>query len=181
MNTANKLTLLRVFLIPAFYVVMELGFPGSDWLALIIFAAATLTDFADGKIARTRNQITDFGKFMDPLADKLLVTAALLLFIERGQMPSWSVMIILAREFAVTALRLIAVGNGVVIAAAWSGKIKTAVSTVGICVMLTPLSGLMIAPGVFSLNDLIVALILITTVWSGVEYFAKNIKMISIK
>ena len=117
MTTANKLTLLRVFLIPVFMIVLYLGFPGSNYVALAIFVIASLTDFVDGYIARSRNEVTDFGKFMDPLADKVLVFAALLWFTQRGMMPAWAVLIVLARELAVTGLRLLAAGGGRVIAA----------------------------------------------------------------
>ena len=106
MNTANKLTLSRVIMIPLFLVVLYLGFPFSQYVALAIFILASVTDFVDGYIARHYNQVTDFGKFMDPLADKLLVMAALLWFVETGRFPAWALLIVIAREFAVTALRL---------------------------------------------------------------------------
>ena len=109
MNTANKLTLSRVIMIPLFLVVLYLGFPFSQYVALAIFILASITDFVDGYIARHCNQVTDFGKFMDPLADKLLVMAAMLWFVETGRFPAWALLIVIAREFAVTALRLIAV------------------------------------------------------------------------
>lgn len=166
MNTANKLTMLRILLIPVFLVVLYLDFPGNQGVALILFVAASLTDFVDGKIARSRGLITDFGKFMDPLADKMLVMAAMLWFVEVGRMPAWALLIVVVREFAVSGLRLIAVDNGRVIAAAWSGKVKTASTMVGICVML-----------IFSvgwLDALVTAVIVLTTVYSGIEYFVKN-------
>lgn len=167
MNTANKLTMTRVVLIPVFLVVLYLVTPPyNNYIALAIFILASVTDFIDGYVARHYNQITDFGKFMDPLADKLLVVSAMLWFIESGQMPAWAVLIVVAREFAVTGLRLVAVDNGRVIAAGWSGKVKTATTMVCICVML--LSSL---PW---LNLVCVALIVATTLYSGVEYFVKN-------
>jgi len=150
------------------------GFPGAKYAALGIFILASITDFVDGYIARRYNQVSDFGKFMDPLADKLLVTAAILLFVQWGQMPSWAAAIIIAREFAVTGLRLVAASKGVVIAAAWSGKIKTAASIVAICVMLLPMHDFSMRPGFFTLNDIGVIVMLVTTVWSGAEYFIKN-------
>ena len=166
MNTANKLTLSRVIMIPLFLVVLYLGFPFSQYVALAIFILASVTDFVDGYIARHYNQVTDFGKFMDPLADKLLVMAAMLWFVETGRFPAWALLIVIAREFAVTALRLIAVERGRVIAAAWSGKIKTASTMVGICVMfLFPHQ---------VVDIVVVAVIVLTTVYSGVEYFVKN-------
>lgn len=166
MNTANKLTLTRIVMIPIFLVVLYLDFAFNRYVALAIFALASITDFIDGYVARHYDQITDFGKFMDPLADKLLVVAAMMWFIEAGQMPAWCVLIVVAREFAVTGLRLIAVDNGRVIAAGWSGKVKTATTMVCICLMLLPIPALV--------NDICVALIVLTTVYSGLEYFIKN-------
>ena len=166
MNTANKLTMLRIFLIPVFLVVLYLDFPFHMLFALAIFILASVTDFVDGYIARHYNLVTDFGKFMDPLADKMLVMSALLWFVEAGRLPAWAMLVVVAREFAVTALRLIAVERGRVIAAAWSGKIKTASTMVCICLML-----------LFArlwLDVLCAAVILVTTVYSGVEYFVKN-------
>ena len=164
-TTANKITIFRIIMIPVFLVLAYSGHLG--W-ALAAFILASLSDMLDGYIARNYNQITDFGKFMDPLADKMLVLAAMCYFIERGQMPGWLVAIVLFREFAVSGLRLIAVEQNRVIAAAWSGKIKTAVTMVGLAAML-------IFPQVKALNWICSALILITTVYSGVEYFMKNI------
>ncbi|WP_294551437.1 CDP-diacylglycerol--glycerol-3-phosphate 3-phosphatidyltransferase [uncultured Pseudoflavonifractor sp.] len=166
MNTANKLTLSRVVMIPLFLVVLYLGFPFSQYVALAIFILASVTDFVDGYIARHCNQVTDFGKFMDPLADKLLVMAAMLWFVESGRFPAWALLIVIAREFAVTALRLIAVERGRVIAAAWSGKVKTASTMVGICVMF-------LFPNPV-LDAVVMAVIVLTTLYSGVEYFIKN-------
>ena len=166
MNTANKLTMLRVIMIPVFMVALYLSFPFNNIVALIIFILASVTDFIDGYVARNFNQITDFGKFMDPLADKMLVTAAMLWFVEVGQMPAWALLVVIAREFAVSGLRMLAAPKGLVIAAAWSGKIKTASTMVCICLMLLPI------PTV--LNWICVAVILVTTVVSGVEYFVKN-------
>ena len=136
MNTANKLTLLRIILIPVFLIVLYWGFPGANWVALAIFIIASLTDFADGYIARHYDQVTDFGKFMDPLADKMLVMAAMCWFVQNGEMWGWVLALVLLREFAVSGMRLVAVEQGKVIAAAWSGKIKTASTMVCICLML---------------------------------------------
>ena len=166
MNTANKLTMLRIVMIPVFLVILYLNFPFNRYLALLIFILASVTDFIDGYIARHYNQVTDFGKFMDPLADKMLVMAAMLWFVEAGRMPAWALLIVVVREFAVSGLRLIAVDNGRVIAAAWSGKVKTASTMVGICLMLLPV------PPVVDLA--VTAVIVVTTVYSGVEYFVKN-------
>lgn len=166
MNTANKLTMTRVAMIPIFLVVLYLNFPFNRYVALVVFILASITDFIDGYVARNYNQITDFGKFMDPLADKLLVVSAMLWFVEVGQMAAWALLIVVAREFAVTGLRLVAVDNGRVIAAGWSGKVKTATTMVCICIMLLPI------PSV--LNTICVVLIVLTTLYSGVEYFVKN-------
>ena len=173
MNTANMLTLLRVMLIPVFLVVLYLGFPYSQYIALAIFILASVTDFVDGYIARHYNQVTDFGKFMDPLADKLLVMAAMVWFVSVGRFPAWALLVVIAREFAVTAMRLVAVEGGRVIAAAWSGKIKTAATMVGICVMF-----LFTEP---AFDAVVMWVIVMTTVYSGVEYFIKNKDVINWK
>lgn len=178
MTTANKITILRMFLVPVFIVIAMMEFTGARYVALAIFIIASVTDFIDGYIARHYNQITDFGKFMDPLADKLLVTAAILLFVEWGQMPAWAAMVIIAREFAVTGLRLVAASNGTVIAAAWSGKIKTASSILAICIMLLPMHDFAMFQDFFTLNDICIVVMVFTTVWSGVEYFIKNGKVL---
>ena len=166
LNTANKLTFLRVLLIPIFLVILYLQFPFHMYYALAVFILASVTDFVDGYIARHYNMITDFGKFMDPLADKMLVMAALLWFVEVNRFPAWALLIVVVREFAVTGLRLIAVERGRVIAAAWSGKIKTASTMVCICLMLVFHN--------LTLDVVCVALILATTIYSGIEYFVKN-------
>ena len=139
------------------------------WVALGVFILASLTDFVDGQIARRCNQVSDFGKFLDPLADKLLTIAALAMFCEWGQVPAWAFMIVLTREFAVTGLRLVAVGKGTVIAAGWSGKVKTVCSMVGLCFMMG-------FPQEVWLCWTVVTIIVLTTVYSGVEYFVKNWK-----
>ena len=143
------------------------GFAGSRYVALAVYIAACLTDLLDGYIARHYNQITNFGKFMDPLADKMLVMAAMCYFVECGQMPGWCLAIVLLREFAVSGMRLVAVEQGRVIAAAWSGKVKTASTMVCLCLMLVFQSNL--------LNVVCIAVIVATTVYSGIEYFAKNL------
>ena len=128
-----------------------------------------MTDYIDGQIARKCNQVSDFGKFLDPLADKLLTIAAMTMFCEWGVFPAWTLMIVLTREFAVTGLRLVAVGKGKVIAAGWSGKVKTACTMVGLCV-------LMAFPTVVELGWLVMTVIAATTVYSGIEYFVQNWK-----
>ena len=172
MTTASKITLVRVAMIPVYMVFMYLsgGNPGLwMWLGLGIFILASLTDYVDGQIARRCNQVSDFGKFLDPLADKLLTIAAMSMFCEWGIFPAWALMIVLTREFAVTGLRLVAVGNGTVIAAGWSGKVKTASTMVGLCVMMA-------FPTIMRLNWTVIAVIVVTTVYSGVEYFVQNWK-----
>jgi len=172
MTTASKITLVRVAMIPVYMVFMYLsgGVPGLwMWLGLGVFIVASLTDYVDGYIARKYNQVSDFGKFLDPLADKLLTIAAMCMFCEWGSFPAWALMIVLTREFAVTGLRLVAVGNGTVIAAGWSGKVKTASTMIGLCV-------LMAFPTVSWLSWVVIAVIVVTTVYSGVEYFIQNWK-----
>ena len=137
------------------------------YISLGIFIIASLTDFVDGYIARHYNQTTDFGKFLDPLADKLLTIAAMAMFCEWKIFPAWALMIVLTREFAVTGLRLVAVQKGNVIAAGWSGKVKTASTMVGLCAMMA-------LPGIPVLNWVVIAVIVITTVYSGGEYFVQN-------
>ena len=170
MNLPNKLTLSRIILIPVFMAVLYWGFSGSEYVALAIFIIASLTDLLDGKLARKYNLVTDFGKFADPLADKMLVTAAMLWFVAVGQMPAWALLIVICREFAVSGLRMIAADKGKVIAAGWSGKVKTAATMVCVVLMFLPIPDL--------LNEICVWVIVLTTLYSGVEYFAKNRDMI---
>ncbi len=172
MTLASKITLVRVAFIPIFMVFMYLGGgqPGMwMWLALGVFIIASITDYIDGEIARKHNQVSDFGKFLDPLADKLLTIAAMTMFCQWGTFPAWALMIVLTREFAVTGLRLVAVGKGNVIAAGWSGKVKTASTMIGLCAMMA-------FPSVGILCSIVMAVIVITTVYSGVEYFVQNWK-----
>lgn len=166
MTTASKLTILRVLLIPVFMAVFLLG---NHWIALVIFILASVTDFIDGYIARHYNQVSDFGKFLDPLADKLLVFSAMLIFVQWGRMPAWAVMAILTREFAVSGLRMVAASNGSVLAAGWSGKIKTASTMVGLCAMMAFME-------VPALDIAVTWIIVGTTLYSGIEYFVKNWK-----
>ena len=172
MTTASKITLLRVAFIPAFMLFMYLsGGQSGIWMfvSLGIFILASITDYIDGEIARKHNQVSDFGKFLDPLADKLLVIAAMTMFCQWGMFPAWALMIVLTREFGVTGLRLVAAGKGTVIAAGKSGKFKTAATMVGLCVWMA-------FPGIPFLSWVIVGVIVSTTVYSGVEYFIQNWK-----
>ena len=170
MTLASKITLARVVMIPVYLVTMYLsgGVAGPwMWVSLAIFIIASLTDFVDGYIARNYNQTTDFGKFLDPLADKLLTLAAMCMFCQWGTFPAWALMIILTREFAVSGLRMVAGPKGKVIAAGMSGKFKTASSMIGLCVWMA-------FPGSVLLGSIVTWMIVITTVYSGVEYFIQN-------
>ena len=171
LTTASKITVARIVLIPVVLALMYWDFPGHMYCALAVFILASLSDFVDGYIARHCNQVSNFGKFMDPLADKCLVTAAMLWFVEIGQMPGWALLVVIVREFGVSGLRMVAADKGRVIAAGWSGKVKTASTMVCIVLMLLP-----IPPEV---NSLCVAVIVLTTIYSGVEYFMKNLDILS--
>ena len=188
MNLANKLTLLRIILIPFFIVCFYIPnlmmntvsvnsylIPYANLLGLVIFLLAAITDFIDGYIARKYNLITDFGKFMDPLADKLLVTAALLILLENGLISAWVVLVILAREFIVTGFRTIAAAKGVVIAAGWLGKIKTVVQFIMISTLL--LLNYPFELFNWPVDRVFVALAVVLTVASGVEYIYKNMNI----
>ena len=180
MTTATKITLVRVLLIPVFLVCMYLSVTAGwmKYMSLLVFAVASLTDLVDGKIARRYNQVTDLGKFLDPLADKVLVIAAMAMFCEWGQFPAWALMIVLAREFAVSGLRMVAASSGKVIAAGWSGKMKTAVTMAGLCLLLflrcDMIFDLFGASFVYWFNWFVVAAIAATTLYSGAEYFIQN-------
>ena len=172
MTLATKITLIRVALIPVLMVFLYLSGGQSGlwmWISLGIFIVASLTDFVDGHIARKYKQVTDFGKFLDPLADKLLVIAAMVMFCQWDVFPGWALMVVLTREFAVQGLRLVAVGKGNVIAAGWSGKVKTASTMVGLCV-------LMAFPTIPWVATTVMVVIVATTLYSGVEYFIQNRK-----
>lgn len=172
MTTATKFTLARVAMIPAYLAAMYLSGGTSGtwmWVALGTFILASLTDYIDGQIARRCNQVSDFGKFLDPLADKLLTIAAMTMFCQWDRFPAWALMIVLTREFAVSGLRMVAASKGSVIAAGWSGKVKTASTMVGLCV-------LMVFPENAVVIWTVVVMIALTTVYSGVEYFVKNWK-----
>ena len=167
MNLANKITLFRVICIPVFIVLMYMEGMAMSIAALVVYVLGSVSDFVDGYVARKYNMITDFGKFMDPLADKMLVITAMLMFVAQGRMPAWVLALVITREFAVSGLRLIAVEGGRVIAAGKSGKIKTASTMIGLCVWMA-------FPGSLLIGWLVTAVIVLTTVISGVEYFVKN-------
>lgn len=170
MNLPNKLTVLRVCMIPFFVVFLLAPLTGKwdKWIALALFVAASLTDMLDGRIARKYNLVTNFGKFMDPLADKLLVCSALICLVDMGRIPSWIVIIIIAREFIISGFRLIASDNGVVIAASYWGKFKTVSHMLMICLMICDLQAL--AP----VTDIVMWAALILTVVSLADYLMKN-------
>ncbi|HLS34725.1 MAG TPA: CDP-diacylglycerol--glycerol-3-phosphate 3-phosphatidyltransferase [Bacillota bacterium] len=182
MNLPNKITLSRIFLIPIFIVILSIPFewgtitliqneiPVTHFIAALIFIIASGTDWLDGYIARKYGLITNLGKFLDPLADKLLVAAALILLIEIELAPAWIVIIILSREFAVTGLRLVAAGEGLVLAASHLGKLKTVSQMIAIILLLLhnfPFAN-------FPLDTIFLYIALFLTVLSGIEYFQKN-------
>lgn len=175
MNLPNKLTLLRVAMIPLLVVclLVPFGISWQKWIAMAIFILASLTDLADGKIARKYNLITNFGKFMDPLADKLLVCSALICLIDLQKIPSWIVLIIIAREFIVSGFRLVAADQGVVIAASMWGKVKTTVQMIMIILMIADI------PQLAVLTQIAMWLALALTVVSLVDYVAKNRNVIN--
>lgn len=170
MNLPNKLTILRVLMVPVFILFMltDLGGDYNNIIALVLFVVASLTDLLDGHLARKNNLVTNFGKFMDPLADKLLVCSALICFVANGQLPAWMVIIIIAREFIISGFRLIASDEGVVIAASYWGKVKTTVQMVMIIALLVEF------PYAMVIAWAAVAL----TVISLVDYIVKNIDVI---
>ena len=170
MNLPNKLTIFRVILVIPFVALMLNGY---DLWAVAVFIIASLTDLLDGKIARKYNMITDFGKFMDPLADKLLVCAAMICLVEMGRLPAWMVIVIISREFIISGFRLVASDNGVVIAASYWGKFKTTFQMLMIIVLILNLGG------VFDMIGLVLTWIaLILTVVSLIDYLVKNKQVI---
>lgn len=176
MNLPNKLTLLRCFMIP-FFVFFLLAEGGANrtfrMIALVLFIVASLTDLLDGKIARKYNLVTNFGKFMDPLADKLLVCSALICLIELGQLPAWMVTVIIAREFIISGFRLVASDNGVVIAASYWGKFKTTFQMIAVILLILDI------PALSMITTLCVWISLALTIISLVDYIAKNHKVIT--
>ncbi|MBE5953612.1 MAG: CDP-diacylglycerol--glycerol-3-phosphate 3-phosphatidyltransferase [Lachnospiraceae bacterium] len=171
MNLPNKLTVLRVILIPFFLVALMVdAIPYGKWIAVGIFIIASLTDMLDGKIARKYNLITNFGKFMDPLADKLLVCSAMIALIELDRIPAWIVIIIIAREFIISGFRLVASDNGIVIAAGWWGKVKTVVQMVMIIFVMCDLGGSVVAV----IENVLIYAALALTVISLIDYLVKN-------
>lgn len=176
MTLANKITLARIALIPIFIVLAVIGGTTMDIAALVLFIVCSATDFLDGYVARKYNQVTDFGKFVDPLADKLLVCAAMMIFVDRGLMAGWMVFIILAREFIITSLRTVAMGKNRVMAAAWSGKVKTCVQIAGIIIIF--LCGIATGGVVTGTAHMICTaaawVMVLVTLYSGYDYMHRN-------
>lgn len=184
MNLPNQLTVLRILMIPIFMIValvplnwgsldiIGVNLEVTQLVAAIIFAVASITDWLDGKIARKHNLVTNFGKFADPLADKMLVMTAFIVLVEQGKAAAWIVAIIVCRELAVTGLRLLLVEGGEVMAAAWPGKIKTATQMVAIILLL--INNVPFASVNLPLDQIMLYTCLIFTIYSGVDYFAKN-------
>jgi len=173
MNLPNKLTILRVLMIPFFvvFLLVDIFGPADDWIAFGIFVIASLTDMLDGKIARKYNLVTNFGKLMDPLADKLLVSAALICLVAMGRLAAWIVIIIISREFIISGLRQIASDNGIVIAASYWGKYKTTFQMVMICLLIINIEAIGI------LTDVVVWIAIALTIISMVDYIVKNRKV----
>ena len=171
MNLPNKLTILRVLMIPFFVLFMLMDITGAadKWIAVAIFIVASLTDFLDGYIARKYNLVSNFGKFMDPLADKLLVSAAMICRVEMGRLPAWVVILIISREFIISGFRLIASDNGIVIAASYWGKFKTVFQMAMIIVLICNLGGVFVV-----IENILIWVSLILTVVSLVDYIVKN-------
>lgn len=177
-NLPNQLTMARIFAIPVFIIVLMMRFHVT---ATIIFIAAALTDMLDGKIARKYNLVTNFGKLMDPLADKLLTMSAFICFVGLGDVPAWMVIVILGREFIITGMRQVAAAEGIVIAAGWSGKIKTVCQMVAIPLIMLNNWPFTFLPVVIPMDQIALWAALVMTIWSGAEYIIKNKEVFSMK
>ncbi len=180
MNAANTVTMIRIALVPVFMLVLALNLPYGKLLALLIFIAASITDGVDGYIARRYNQVTTFGKIIDPLADKLLITSALIMFVEAGLVSSWAAMIVITRELAVTSMRVVAISEGTVIAASVWGKIKTVVQIICIALLLTDFAWTPFF-GNITVGSVAIWFMVLVTLWSGIDYFIANRKLIKAK
>ncbi|MEY8412084.1 CDP-diacylglycerol--glycerol-3-phosphate 3-phosphatidyltransferase [Lachnospiraceae bacterium 62-26] len=176
MNLPNKLTVLRVIMVPffVFFMLTDAGGAANKWIALVLFCVASLTDMLDGKIARARNLVTNFGKFMDPLADKLLVCSAMICLIPSGKLEAWFVIVIIAREFIISGFRLVASDNGIVIAASYWGKFKTVSQMAMIIVLIADFGGIFDMIGIA-----LIWVSLILTVVSLIDYVAKNVQVLT--
>ena len=180
LNLANQITLSRILLVPVFMVFLLYDLPYGQYICAVIFVVAALTDGIDGYVARKYNQITNFGKFVDPLADKLLVSAALIGLVYLGKLNPWFAIIIISREFMVTSLRVVAISEGKIIAAGMSGKIKTVMQIIAIVAILID-KIYEIPIGNILLSTVLMASAVLMTVYSGVEYIAKNWNMIEFR
>ena len=178
MTLPNALTLGRIVLIPVFWILALGTSPAARWAALAVFLIASLTDFFDGRIARKKQQITSFGKIMDPLADKLLIIAALLVFCKQGDVPFVALMIIISRELAVTSLRVVAMGEGKVLAADKSGKVKTFSQCIYCIILLLHIENFSFIPQPDLIKTILIWIIVAITVYSGIDYFYKNRNLI---
>lgn len=176
MNLPNKLTVLRIIMVPffVFFMLTDAGGAANKWIALVIFCVASLTDMLDGKIARARGLVTNFGKFMDPLADKLLVCSAMICLIPLGKLTAWFVIVIIAREFIISGFRLVASDNGIVIAASYWGKFKTVSQMFMVIVMIIDLGGVFDVIG-----TVLMWAALILTIVSLIDYIAKNVEVLT--
>ena len=176
MNLPNKLTVLRIIMVPffVFFMLTDAGGAANKWIALVIFCVASLADMLDGKIARARGLVTNFGKFMDPLADKLLVCSAMICLIPLGKLTAWFVIVIIAREFIISGFRLVASDNGIVIAASYWGKFKTVSQMFMVIVMIMDLGGVFDVIG-----TVLMWAALILTIVSLIDYIAKNVEVLT--
>ena len=174
MNLPNKITMARIIMIPFFIVSLLVDFPYHEPIAVLLFVIASASDAVDGHLARSRNLITDSGKFMDPLADKLLVSSALICLVELQMIPSWVVIVIIAREFAITGLRTLAASDGIVIAASKWGKAKTISQMIAIVALLLVNWPVMAFPFLLTFGNIMVYVALILTLISGIDYFRLN-------
>ena len=176
MNLPNKLTVLRIIMVPffVFFMLTDAGGAANKWIALVIFCVASLTDMLDGKIARARGMVTNFVKFMDPLADKLLVCSAMICLIPLGKLTAWFVIVIIAREFIISGFRLVASDNGIVIAASYWGKFKTVSQMFMVIVMIMDLGGVFDVIG-----TVLMWAALILTIVSLIDYIAKNVEVLT--
>ena len=176
MNLPNKLTVLRVIMVPffVFFMLTDVGGAANKWIALVIFCVASLTDMLDGKIARARNLVTNFGKFMDPLSDKLLVCSAMICLIPSGKLAAWIVIVIIAREFIISGFRLVASDAGIVIAASYWGKFKTVSQMFMIIVLIADLGG-----AFDMIGTILIWVSLILTIVSLFDYVAKNVQVLT--
>ena len=173
MNLANKLTLARIFLVPLFLLILAINIPYGQFIAATVFIIAASTDGLDGYIARKKNQVTKLGKFMDPLADKLLVSAALISLVDLGHIPAWVAVVIIGREFAVTGLRSIVASDGVVISASKLGKYKTVFQIVAIVALFLSDFPLNYIIPFATIGEILMVVAIFFTIWSGVDYFNK--------